>query len=534
MSGVEQENVDQNDLADYVENLDAEQMEAVAQDEDGEMKPIEDLQYDESDTQADESNEDNSESEQAIDDSNGGDDESDESETEAETEGPAAETAQETPDEVDQTPAAAEEVEEEAELTPGEEEALQIARKLAGLSPKIVEARGNWEYHKDLASKAKKELDKLHEKSDEMLAELQGLDLKIIEEKDPQQKLPFEEEHPDVADGKNRPHGTPALETVAKEVKKKQKPVDPAKEAAIHDLAKPEIVGDVALTETVIDRLMDASIQFIAQLEERIRKAVAGGWSWHKEIERVGTQAATKIEEALEAWRKENPVPDDDEDEDEPESIAVSDEYNTVPVDGLDSDDSDEEAETPLSELTWYCMDCHHRWEVNQDRQNSQCPECHNTSENAILGFHNCQDAKEDGEIVSGLEAVDLLEESDIDNQVGLECSIWLYERSDGYFTSGAGLCDTETEDEFYQDPMITNNVSPTREAELFFQAGQMFDEVKSIRLEAVLSDYRNDLAEKIGGEWVECTNCQTIAIHKDPGEVPCRFCAGEAFVSAD
>lgn len=492
----QQDDVEQDangDLAEFVKGLD---------DDDQTEEVIEET----TDSETDESNQPDSESETANDESNEGENESDEIEAETETEGTEEET------EVEPVVQSSQPV-----LTSKQEQKLEIDDKLSALYPKINKAENLVASLKKDSKEAKDDLERLQRQASNLISQIYAIDhggqqFLPLDDEDEEEETP----HPDVEAGVNRPHGTPALETVAKELKKKK--IDPGIKAPISELELPN---------KAVKDLEAKDITTIGELEERIRN---DAW-WHKKVPGIGESTIDKITDALTTYRLKNPPPDNEDEESE--QVAMSDEDGPEAEAELSPDDSDEEEkEWPQVDPVWFCDRCQHKWPAEDDNQ--KCPKCSNEDANQKLGFFGSQDVDEKGVIVTGTEVVDIIDTYAMERPEGVECYLWTYETEDGQFTSGSSAIDPEKKDNVHFDALITNNSSQTIEEELFYQAGQLMEELVSELLMEPLVKYRDELTEQIGGEWVECTNCQTVAVHREDHAPPCRFCKGEAFVDVN
>lgn len=489
---VEQESAVSEDLGEFVEDLD----ETVTDEEVTAEDQSEEVAEDDSET---ETETDNDEVDEADGEAEGTDEEDDTVDAVEESE-PAETTAPEV-----------ETVEEEQGLTLQQIEMLEIDEQLVKLNPKVRKAQDKYDSLTKERKKAKENLDELVEEQKDLCNQLAQ-----ICHGGYQHKLPFKETpHPDVEAGKHRPHGSPALETVAKEIKKKKVAEDPAKKAAIHDLG---------LTEAMTDKLMDGGIQFISELEERIRKANMGNFKWHDGITGVAKGSATKIEDALEAWRRDNPVPDPDDDDDEDEeleAVAVDTDEDLQPVDDLG--ESEEEAGDEV-ETVWWCCSCDHTWPIDGD--NHICPECEtNEGGNCHIGFNGCPDADEEGIVKTGYEDVQIVEGE------GLSCTVRVYCNQAKLWNSSIIIADGEYR---YSNNLVVSEetASTSRSAAILNELGYLIDNNKEIGKEMVdeINDYIDLHLNDVPGQGLECTDCNAV-FFSDAEKPTCFHCGGTTLV---
>jgi len=290
----------------------------------------------------------------------------------------------------------------EPTLTKQQLDMLDIDDQLIDLNPRVRSAQNLVDSLKSDLKEAKSDLDELLEEQVDLCNQLA-----LIDGGGYQNNLPFDAPHPDVEAGKNRPHGTPALDAVAKAVMK----VDPAKTANISELG---------LTEKETDKLINGEINTIADLESRMRN---DEW-WHRKIDKVGPKTVDKISDALLDWRMKNPIPSDDE-EDEPEEVA--------------------EAEEPAEEVP------------------DTIPMSQDETGNQKIGF-GCPDANELGVIVRNYEEVPI-----IDND-GVRCLVQVYEVPDGGWISCIDIQDTVTPYMFSNTMNIEDYTSSSRDAAIWNQ----------------------------------------------------------------
>ncbi|QDV49584.1 hypothetical protein [Gimesia fumaroli] len=375
---------------------------------------------------------------------------------------------------------------------------LEIDAELIDLNPRVREAQNLVDSLKDDLKEAKSDLDGLLEEQADLCNKLSV----ISEGGAYQPKLPFNDEpHPDVEDGKNRPHGTPALATVANELKK-QKQEDPAKKAAVHDLG---------LTETMTDKLVDSGIHFIADLEERIRNANIGKFKWHDGITGVAKGGATKIEDALEAWRRENPVPcEDEDDDDEPvevEAEATEEEPDTIKM--------------PNQDLEWWCCECDHKWP--QDGDNDQCLECENETGNELLGYFDCPDSNELGVVVRNFEEVKIIDQEKI------KCLVRVYADIDSGWISSIDIQDEETPYMYSNTLSIEGHASSSRDAAIFNQLSRFIEtcDVADSLAGTEIDEHLKGMDKSLDCDFFKCVNCDLMyAFDKDNPEKPhCPHC---------
>ena len=390
-------------------------------------------------------------------------------------------------------------------LTKVEREMLEIDAKLIALNPKVRNAQHLVDSLKDDLKEARSELDELLEEQADLCNELS-----LINDGGYQHKLPFDDPHPDVEAGKDRPHGTPLMDATAKAVK-----ADPAIKAAIHELGNEEIVGDLALTESMIDKLMDNGFDFIYKLEERIRKANMGNYKWHDGVTGVAKGGATKVEDALEAWRRINPVPNPEDDE--PEEVEAT------------AEDADEEPDTiPINnELEWWCSECDHTWPVDGD--NDQCPECENETGNQKVGYQGCPDANEHGVIVRNFDDVYIVDEE----TVKLAISVY---KVDQMWLSSVYIDDKITPYAFSNDLDLADNGSTSRDAAIWNEISRL-EENEDVpdSLRQAATEYVDMHFKDIPGEYLRCVSCENGYIFNSETEKPCcPFCGAVEHAPAD
>lgn len=392
-------------------------------------------------------------------------------------------------------------------LTVQQRRLLEIDAEIVDLNPRVRAAQNLVDSLKEDLKVAKNDLDELLEEQADLCNKISI----ISEGGSYQPKLPFSEEpHPDVEAGKNRPHGTPLMNAAARVLKE-----DPAIKAPIHDLGKAELVGDLALTPAIIDKLMDNEFEFIYKLEDRIKKASIGGWSWFKDVTGIGKNAASKIEDAREAWRRINPMPDPDEDDEpeETEAEAAEEEPDTIPM--------------KTEELQWWCCECNHTWPLDGD--NDVCPECENEAGNEKVGYHSSPDANELGLIVRNFEDVPIMEE------VNQRCIVRVYEVNQLWLSS-IFIEDMITPYGFSNNLDLADYGSTSRDAAIWNELSRLeeSDDVPdSIRQAA--SEYVDMHLKDLPGDHVRCLRCESTYIFNSETEKPCcPFCNAVEHTPAD
>lgn len=373
---------------------------------------------------------------------------------------------------------------QEPKLTILDQRKLDVCVQLDELYPELREAEENVESLKADMKEAKAYLEKIQGQAAQLMRRLYEI------EHGGQQHLPFDDEHPDVAAGKDRPHGTPLLDATAKALRE-----DPAK------TAKVEVLG---MTGSETDKLIEAEIETVAELESRIRN---DEW-WHKKVKGFGPKKVDKLIDQLTEWRMKNPVPDPDDDE--PEEVA--DEADTIPFG---------------NDLTWWCSECQHEWPVDGD--NPQCPECENETGNQKVGYQGCPDANEHGVIVRNFDDVYIVDEE----TVKLAISVY---KVDQMWLSSVYIDDKITPYAFSNDLDLADHGSTSRDAAIWNEISRL-EENEDVpdSLRQAATEYVDMHFKDIPGEYLRCVSCENGYIFNSETEKPCcPFCGAVEHTPAD
>lgn len=375
---------------------------------------------------------------------------------------------------------------QEPKLTILDQRKLDVCVQLDELYPELREAEENVESLKADMKEAKAYLEKIQGQAAQLMRRLYEI------EHGGQQHLPFDDEHPDVAAGKGRPHGTPLLDATAKALRE-----DPAKTAKI------EVIG---MTESETDKLIAAEIETVAELESRIR---TDEW-WHKKVPGFGPKKVDKLIDLLTDWRMKNPVPHPD---DEPEQI---DEADTIPFG---------------NDLTWWCSECQHEWPVDGD--NPQCPECENETGNYQFGMFSCPDANAAGVIFRNYEEVPIVKED------GMQCLVQVYEVPDGGWISCIDIVSEVNEPYVFSTSMNIEDYSSTsREAAIFNELSRFIETCDDLETPVAtkVDEYLKGLDKELNCDFLKCVNCELMYAddQQSPEKPHCPFCGAAEHTPAE
>lgn len=370
---------------------------------------------------------------------------------------------------------------QEPKLTILDQRKLDVCVQLDELYPELREAEENVESLKADMKEAKAYLEKIQGQAAQLMRRLYEI------EHGGQQHPPFDDEHPDVAAGKGRPHGTPLLDATAKAMRE--------------DKGAKQPIEELGLPKGILKNLKGAELKTVGDLEKLIRE---NEW-WHTDIDGVGPAGVEKIIDALFEHRKTYPVPCED---DEPE-----DEADTIPFG---------------NDLTWWCSECQHEWPVDGD--NPQCPECENETGNYQFGEFSCPDANAAGVIFRNYEEVQIID--------GV-CLVQVYEVPDGGWISCINIQNSEPPYVFSTLMNIEDYTSTSREAAIWNELNRFLGtgEASENILDDIESYMDNSLSELDSvADKLDCINCNAqYAFDKDNMDSPfCPFCGAAEHTPAE
>lgn len=372
---------------------------------------------------------------------------------------------------------------QEPKLTILDQRKLDVCVQLDELYPELREAEENVESLKADMKEAKAYLEKIQGQAAQLMRRLYEI------EHGGQQHLPFDDEHPDVAAGKDRPHGTPLLDATAKAMRE--------------DKGAKQPIEELGLPKGILKNLKGAELKTVGDLEKLIRE---NEW-WHTDIDGVGPAGVEKIIDALFEHRKTYPVPCED---DEPE-----DEADTIPFG---------------NDLTWWCSECQHEWPVDGD--NPQCPECENETGNYQFGHSTCPDADSLGLIFRNYETVQIIDEDKV------KCLVSVYEVPDGGWLSAVVIEDKQTPYMFSNSMNIEDPTSTSRDAALWNRLSKVLENEDTPN--AVYNSAREymelHLMARDAIEQYQCAACQSEYVHDNDWIEPphCPHCGAAEHTPAD